>query len=491
MSKLHLGERIPYRAMWTTTALPVFGADRCRRRPEASASAATASPKKKRPRVDLVQRDDDEDPRPGAAAVTDGKQCTDGKQALDHPLSTTRPSLHPPEPPPLPRAEIEELTDDFRAVVRVRHMDRSVANSLRRIMIAEVPTLAIEDVYIESNDCLFGDAELAFHLGMIPLESTTAHRYLLPHECDCATTGIQMTRKGTNTYCPKCAVFFRLQVKNISERTNRRVTTHDLRPVDEACLVVPAHTDEADPRSGITIVVLEPGEEINLEAVARKGTGKIHGKWAAHTSVAFKSPARVRLNHSLVSQMTVAQQKAMSRACHEGVILFATGTETTTSSSSLSSLSSLSSSSSSTSPRRESAKDDPSATASPRTDADSPPPPLCGATAQNIAASPALTGEAAGSARGAVLLSLTPDAARRCTYCQSCVHEARAMGLTRAVSIQETPREWVFQLGTTGCMPPLHLFQESVRVFMEKLENLKRLLLQHAAVRADEPPALI
>ncbi|EKD19209.1 uncharacterized protein L3040_009351 [Drepanopeziza brunnea f. sp. 'multigermtubi'] len=49
-------------------------------------------------------------------------------------------------------------------------LDASVANAFRRIMIAEIPTLAIENVYIYNNTSIIQDEVLAHRLGLIPLK---------------------------------------------------------------------------------------------------------------------------------------------------------------------------------------------------------------------------------------------------------------------------------------------------------------------------------
>lgn len=49
------------------------------------------------------------------------------------------------------------------------HTDAAIANTLRRIMIAEVPTLAIESVYVSNNTSIIQDEVLAHRLGLVPL----------------------------------------------------------------------------------------------------------------------------------------------------------------------------------------------------------------------------------------------------------------------------------------------------------------------------------
>lgn len=59
--------------------------------------------------------------------------------------------------------------DDMMMEFEVEGISCSIANALRRVMIAEVPTMAIEHVFIVNNTSIIQDEVLSHRLGMIPL----------------------------------------------------------------------------------------------------------------------------------------------------------------------------------------------------------------------------------------------------------------------------------------------------------------------------------
>jgi DNA-directed RNA polymerase I and III subunit RPAC1 len=54
-------------------------------------------------------------------------------------------------------------------------VDASIANALRRFIIAEVPSICIEEVYSVINDGVMQDEVLAHRLGLIPLKIDARH----------------------------------------------------------------------------------------------------------------------------------------------------------------------------------------------------------------------------------------------------------------------------------------------------------------------------
>ena len=54
-------------------------------------------------------------------------------------------------------------------------IDAAIANSFRRILLSEVPTMAIDRVYIYNNTSVIQDEVLAHRIGLIPLKANPDH----------------------------------------------------------------------------------------------------------------------------------------------------------------------------------------------------------------------------------------------------------------------------------------------------------------------------
>lgn len=136
----------------------------------------------------------------------------------------------------MPRVKIRELKDDYMKF-ELRDTDASVANALRRVMISEVPTIAIDLVEIEVNSSVLNDEFIAHRLGLIPLTSERAMAMRFSRDCDACDGDGQ---------CEYCSVEFHLRVKCITDQT-LDVTSKDLYSSDHT--VVPVDFSGGDPSS--------------------------------------------------------------------------------------------------------------------------------------------------------------------------------------------------------------------------------------------------
>lgn len=91
---------------------------------------------------------------------------------------------------------MENMSSKYVLRFKLCDTDVSMANSLRRIMMVEVPTLAIDMVEINENSSVLQDEFIAHRLGLIPLTSNRAMEMLYPGDCDCVAP-----EDGASGYC--------------------------------------------------------------------------------------------------------------------------------------------------------------------------------------------------------------------------------------------------------------------------------------------------
>ncbi|KAH7672285.1 DNA-directed RNA polymerase II subunit RPB3 protein [Dioscorea alata] len=205
-----------------------------------------------------------------------------------------------------PKIRIREMKDDYLKF-DLTDTDASMANALRRVMIAEVPTIAIDLVEIEVNSSVLNDEFIAHRLGLIPLTSDFAMGMRFSRDCDSCDGDGQ---------CEYCSVEFHLNVRCDSDQT-LDVTSADLRSTDPHVVPVDvaARALSTDPASfdsdqrGIIIVKLRRGQELRLRAIARKGIGKDHAKWSPAATVTFMYEPEIHINEDLMETLTLEEKR--------------------------------------------------------------------------------------------------------------------------------------------------------------------------------------
>lgn len=205
----------------------------------------------------------------------------------------------------------------------LRRSSLAIASALRRIMISEIPTMAIDEVYVYDNNSVMIDEFISHRLGLVPLVSEQASQFVTAAECNCP--------KG----CDKCCVSFKLDVTNDRDEF-KLVTIRDLQPFDnpkrinDAVLseairsVVPIRSELAQEirtkigshiEQDIVLAKLAPNQTIQLLCKARKGIGKQHAKWSPVCTAVFTHEPRIRVDQTQSADLDHAELKKIADSC--------------------------------------------------------------------------------------------------------------------------------------------------------------------------------
>jgi DNA-directed RNA polymerase subunit D len=163
---------------------------------------------------------------------------------------------------------------EYKLVVVVEGISVEMLNALRRIILTEVPVMAIDEVIILKNDSPLYDEIVSHRLGLIPLK-TDLDVYKLPKECDCEGYG-----------CPLCQVSLTCEVTNTTNAP-LEIYSGDLKSNDPK--IVPVD-------DFIPIVKIDKNNKVIIEAYAILGIAKDHAKWQAVSNVAFRNYPDVKFD---------------------------------------------------------------------------------------------------------------------------------------------------------------------------------------------------
>lgn len=156
--------------------------------------------------------------------------------------------------------------DEANLRLIIRDVDVPLMNALRRIALAQVPSMAIDEVVMIENSSILQDEIIAHRLGLTPLK-TDLDSYNLPEDCECQS----------EFGCNLCRVT--LTIDADSTEGTRTVYSGEL--VSENPQITPV-SDK------IPLIKLAKGQKLKLEAYARLGKGQNHAKWQPVSVCAYK-----------------------------------------------------------------------------------------------------------------------------------------------------------------------------------------------------------
>jgi len=164
--------------------------------------------------------------------------------------------------------ELLEPITEYVAKFELKDVKNAFANAIRRAMIADVPTLAIDHVKFYDNTSVFFDEMLALRLGLIPIRGDL-DSFKFQSDCECGGEG-----------CGLCQVSLSLNAQCPNSEEELIVYSKDIKSQDSETL--PAQQD-------IPIIKLKCDQKIMVEAVVRKGRGREHAKFQPTTVCGYKN----------------------------------------------------------------------------------------------------------------------------------------------------------------------------------------------------------
>ncbi|MFX1327135.1 MAG: DNA-directed RNA polymerase subunit D [Promethearchaeota archaeon] len=182
---------------------------------------------------------------------------------------------------------------DRKLIFVVEGITIEMANAIRRIILSEIPVMAVDEVIILKNDSPLYDEIISHRLGMIPL-TTDLETYKLPRDCSCGGYG-----------CPLCQVSLTCEVTNTSN-TPIEIYSKDLNSNDPKIIPV---------NSNIPIVKIDKNDKVIIEAYAVLGIAKEHVKWQAISNIFYRFYPQIDFDDSKCAKCP--DKCIISRMCPE------------------------------------------------------------------------------------------------------------------------------------------------------------------------------
>ncbi|XP_077296730.1 RNA polymerase I and III subunit C isoform X2 [Arctopsyche grandis] len=183
------------------------------------------------------------------------------------------------------------------------------ANAFRRLMLSEVPSMAIEKVMISNNTSIIQDEVLAHRLGLIPLKADPRLFEYKPEESSENDT-LEFSLKVkciNNPTQPKDASRPEDLYKNhnvYSGQIKWQPVGNQAQIYKESALG-PVHDD-------IIIAKMRPGHEIDVQLIAVKGIGKDHAKFSPVATASYRLLPEIHLKRTVKGDQAELLQKCFA-----------------------------------------------------------------------------------------------------------------------------------------------------------------------------------
>ncbi|XP_075720755.1 LOW QUALITY PROTEIN: DNA-directed RNA polymerases I and III subunit RPAC1 [Rhinoderma darwinii] len=191
-------------------------------------------------------------------------------------------------------------------------IDAAVANAFRRVLLAEVPTMAVEKVHVYKNTSIIQDEILAHRLGLIPIRADP-RLFEYQNSGDAEGTEIDSLKFELDVRCSRNP-----RASKDSSDPNELYWDHKVYTSHMKWLPQGNQADmfpERPPRPvhpDILIAQLRPGQEIHVVMHCVKGIGKDHAKFSPVATASYRLLPEITLLHPIEGELAERLQRCFS-----------------------------------------------------------------------------------------------------------------------------------------------------------------------------------
>ncbi|KAG9257876.1 DNA-directed RNA polymerases I [Emericellopsis atlantica] len=217
--------------------------------------------------------------------------------------------------------------DPFHASFSLMGIDASLSNAFRRILISEIPTLAVENVFIEINTSVVQDEVLAHRLGLIPFKGGKEglHNFLKWHKKPEPGEDAYKNSYDWNTVSLELNVKCTLNEDADPREDDPRKAYHNAHVYARDIVFTPTGAQEqyfagddaiAPVHPDILIAKMRPGQQIGLTMHMHKGIGADHAKFSPVATASYRLMPIIKITRPILG----ADAEKFQKCFPDGVI---------------------------------------------------------------------------------------------------------------------------------------------------------------------------
>ena len=176
--------------------------------------------------------------------------------------------------------------------LEIEGVDAPIANAIRRILISEIPTMAIDKAVVWQNNSIMHDEVLCHRLGLLPVLADPDH--FISKEASEEFNEMNSIKFKIHVKCQRKAQYknFKhdqlIDMKPEDYLDNSTVYSSDLHwvPLGETQKELFAENPCKIQHDKIIITKLRENQEVEIELYCSKNIGRVHAKWSP-VSVSF------------------------------------------------------------------------------------------------------------------------------------------------------------------------------------------------------------